>query len=762
VTTRRRLRDPALFGVVGCGVLVVGYYLWRLFGLGGMQHTTFVTDLMYGPLCGVFTALGVGVCLRPDLDRRTRNAWRLITFSLLCELVAHGTWFVEDALLHRNVYPAIADYLWLIFPPFMLVGLVMLPGAKRTRDDRIRLALDTLIVGASGFMVLWYLVLGQIFNETGASLFDVVFAAALPLFDLLLLMAVAATLLRRMAPAARAPLHPLALAMAAFVVADVSYGYISLNGGFIGGAWPDYLWMGGCYLLVVATYRQYRQDGHAARDDGRRRVGINLLPYGGIAVAYALLVVVARRQGMYPFGGMVLGAVALTSLVVARQMLSLRENQALAVTDVLTGLANRALLTERLAQLTAHPLRDGQHSAVLLVDLNLFKPINDRYGHTAGDTVLQAVADRLRSAVRPSDTVGRLGGDEFAVILTGLPARDIAEVRARQLIAALRAPVPFGEHLLQVEASIGVAIRDDTTDSGDVLLQHADTAMYAAKRAGDGRPVVYSEHLDLRARDAELRQAVLDGEFVVHYQPVVDLDDSRITTIEALVRWAHPTRGLLTPADFITLAEETGAIVPLGTWVLRAACTQLAEWYANVPRLRSVNLSVNLSTHQVIQADLVDVVRGILDETGFPPGHLVLELTESGVLQPDPPTIARLEELRDMGVRIAVDDFGTGFSALSYLRNLPVSILKIDKSFVTGIEDDPDARTVAEAVVRLGAAFRLDVIAEGIESPRQASALREMGCRFGQGYHFYRPLNADNLLRTLVADVSAPARSRLS
>jgi diguanylate cyclase (GGDEF)-like protein len=434
-------------------------------------------------------------------------------------------------------------------------------------------------------------------------------------------------------------------------------------------------------------------------------------------------------------------------------MYALRENRLLAVVDTLTGLANRGLVGERLTRMTTRPARAGRHGAVMLIDLDRFKPINDLYGHEAGDAVLRAVAAALRSVVRAGDTAGRLGGDEFAVILPNLPSRETAEEVAQLLVEALRTPVIFGEHLLSVEASVGVAIRDDDTTDAEKLLQHADTAMYAAKRAGRGRYQIYTPELDLRARDAELRHAVDDGQLVVHYQPAVDLATENIVAVEALVRWRHPTRGLLPPGAFIEAAEETGAVVPIGAWVLREACRQVASWRQDIPGSEDLRLSVNLSPNQVMQADLVDVLRNILTETGFPARRLVLELTEGVILQPEPQVVHRLEQIRGLGVRIAVDDFGTGYSALSYLRLLPVDILKIDRSFVTGIADDPDACTVAEAIIRLGMAFRMQVVAEGIETAEQAHVLLDLGCDFGQGYHFHRPLEAagaEAALRTAV------------
>ena len=747
--TRRRLyRDRvASAAVVLCGVLLGAHLIWYFGGWGSEDLRAYVTDGMYPPIALLFTLLGVRAA-RGAPDPRTRLAWWVITASFACQLIAHSSWFVEDVIVHDTTYPSFADYWFLIFDPVMFAGLLLLPGAPRSRADRIKLTLDALVVGASTFMVLWYLVLGPIFATDGVTVTEVAYSAALPVGDLLLVLALATVLLRRAGARADTPVLLLAGAVGAYVIADTYYGFIQLHAGFVGGTWPDLCWLLGCYLFALSAYRQHRAGPPTGPPGRTRRTAVNWLPYGAIALAYGLLGVLARKEGLYPFGGMIIGAVTLTFLVVARQMYALRENRDLAVTDVLTGLANRMLVTQRLAQLTARPARPGRYGAVLLIDLDRFKPINDAYGHEAGDAVLSAVAAALRAVVRAGDTAGRLGGDEFAVILPNLPDPATATAVGERLLEAFRTPVVFGDQLLAVEASIGVAVRAEGDDS-DLLLAHADAAMYHAKRSGRGRLQVYTADLDTRGRGAELRRAIDGGELVVHFQPAVDLLDGRIVAAEALVRWAHPARGLLMPDAFIQLAEETGAIVPLGEWVLREACAQAVRWPDGL------RLSVNLSPKQVVQDNLVEVITGILTDTGFPAGQLVLELTESVILEPNPRTVARLEALRELGIGLAVDDFGTGFSALSYLRHLPVNILKVDRSFVTGIADDPQARQVADAVVRLGEAFRVTVVAEGVETAEQAAALRAMGCRFGQGFFYHRPMDGDAMARAVSADAGA-------
>jgi len=718
------------------GVLILVQFVTD--GDGDLRERV-LNDLAYLPVTVLSAALALRLVRRPALERRERRAWALLMVSFLFQVMAHGASLAQNFVPGLPAYPSVSDYLYAVGIAFVVAGVLRLPVGRRTGAERLKLLIDSLIIVAGACMALWYFEIGPIMRMGGADPVVLVFSTAVPVLDLLLVFALITLLLRR--PRAGAVVGLLSGSMALKVVADSAFtiAYVQFGVYFRPGSWPYVLWATGAFLALLAVRYRVRQDD-SVQGERPGRVRLGWLPYGAVVLAYGLLAFVAREQSLYSLGGMILGAIALTALVIVRQMFAQRENRRLAVTDPLTGLFNRSVITERVTELTRQPMREGRHGAVLLVDLDHFKPINDAYGHEAGDAVLKAVAAALRAVIRSGDTAGRIGGDEFVVVLPALPDRDVAESIAQRLVDALRTPVIFGDVVLSVEASIGVAFREETTTDGTRLMAHADTAMYAAKRSGRGQYRVYSRELDTQARDAELRRAVENNELVVHFQPVVDLAGGEDMAVEALVRWNHPTRGLLMPGDFIELAEETGAVIPMGEWVLREACRQAAGWRAAHPGAEALWLSVNLSARQVMHAGLVETIRGILDETGFPAGRLSLELTESVVLQPDEHTVARLSELRAMGIGLSVDDFGTGYAALSYLRALPVSVLKIDRSFVDGIDTDPEAYAVAEAVVRLGQAYRLHVVAEGIETAGQARCLAEMGCAYGQGYHFARPM----------------------
>ena len=437
-------------------------------------------------------------------------------------------------------------------------------------------------------------------------------------------------------------------------------------------------------------------------------------------------------------------------------LIAWRVNEHQALHDPLTDLPNRVLLHDRLRHALASRGRQDVLMALLFLDLDNFKETNDRLGHAAGDELLVAVAERLRTSVRPSDTVARLGGDEFAIVLEGLtdPA-DLARAPER-ILQALRSPFVVHGAQAATTASIGISVDVDGTSSVEELLRNADIAMYAAKRAGKARfeffePAMHVAALDRLDLEADLRRAVAAQEFVLHYQPVLSLASERIVGLEALVRWAHPTRGVLGPAEFIKLAEETGLIVAIGGLVLDEACRSAKAWQERYPSATPLTIGVNLSGRQLQDPGLLASVEETLRATGLDPTNLVLEITETVMMQDTDTSIARLEELTRLGVRIAIDDFGTGYSSLSYLRRFPIDILKVDKSFVDGVADDPDAAVLAEAIISFGATLQLSTLAEGIETVDQRDRLRAMGCELGQGFHFAKPLPAAEIDRLLCA-----------
>ncbi|MBC7683546.1 MAG: EAL domain-containing protein [Ferruginibacter sp.] len=414
--------------------------------------------------------------------------------------------------------------------------------------------------------------------------------------------------------------------------------------------------------------------------------------------------------------------------------------------DILTGLPNRALLTDRLAQSMALAQRHGQKVVLLYLDLDNFKHINDSLGHTVGDQLLQAVAKRLNDSVRLSDTVCRQGGDEFVLLLAEVDTVKDASRAAAMLIEATSTPYVVGEHRLHVSASIGLSIYPDDGSDVETLMRNADTAMYHAKKNGRNNFQMFSPDMHARAVarqsiEAALRHALENDGLVLHYQPKVHMVSGAIIGAEALVRLQRPNQPLLYPAYFVGIAEECGLIVPIGQWVLRAACNQAVAWAQ--AGLACGRMAVNVSAAEFHSKGFLDGVRAVLEETGLKPDALELELTESSLMQDNEPTTTVLRALKDMGVHIAIDDFGTGYSSLSYLRRFPIDTLKIDQSFVRDIAvADGDAKLV-NAIIAIGKSLDLRVVAEGIETPEQRDHLQAQGCAEGQGYYFGRPVAAD-------------------
>jgi diguanylate cyclase (GGDEF)-like protein len=422
--------------------------------------------------------------------------------------------------------------------------------------------------------------------------------------------------------------------------------------------------------------------------------------------------------------------------------------------DPLTGLANRSLFVEQVNE----RLDAGERASrpvVLFVDLDDFKVVNDTLGHVAGDRLLVAVADRVRGCVRATDVAARLGGDEFAILLED--GADLAESLAvcRRILEALRAPMQIDGQEIAISASIGVSAARAENERADELLRNADVAMYTAKAAGKRQFAVFEPNMhaalvERHALASELAKSIGRGELLAHYQPIVTLATGATYGVESLVRWRHPTRGILRPDEFIRLAEESGAILELGRWMLHESCREVAGW-RKARGIDRIALSVNLSAAQLQQPSFVDDVQEILEQTGFPAADLILELTESAMFHDTNTTIARLQALRALGVRIAIDDFGTGYSSLGYLRRFPVDILKIAREFIGDADAGSDDWAFARAIIALGGTLGLRVVAEGVEHDRQLRALRELGCEFGQGYLFARPADGPTISASLWA-----------
>jgi diguanylate cyclase (GGDEF)-like protein/PAS domain S-box-containing protein len=514
---------------------------------------------------------------------------------------------------------------------------------------------------------------------------------------------------------------------------------------------------GSCEQLLSQNYRQlasWREAGLCEAADGVLEDGLSIAYEAHLSTSFGREVWVHYQLSRFDNLGEPHLLIILqdhTAQKQSAQALAKRENELqrkderihhLAFHDVLTGLPNRALYQDRLQHALTRAQREEQRLAVIFIDLDRFKAVNDALGHDIGDMLLQEVAHRIKNRLRAMDTVARMGGDEFVVLMEDLKEAGHCASRAQELIGEIARPLQLRGHTVEIGASLGIAFFPEDGADPVELMKRADMAMYAAKAAGRNTYRFFQQDMlektsQRLALEMELRRAIAQQDLELHYQPKVALETGETLGVEALVRWRHPQRGLLPPKDFIPVAEESGLIVDIGSWVLNEACRQAAEWRTLG---RDVKIAVNVSAKQLEACDLVERITALIAQHGITPGHLEIELTESTVMS-NPDNVAQLfARLRALGITVAVDDFGTGYSSLAYLRRLPIDILKIDRSFVMEADRDDEDAQIVKTILALGQALKLKVVAEGIETSRQAELLRSFGCGMAQGFLFSQPL----------------------
>ncbi len=743
------------------------------------------------PLGGVvLTAVYWRTSRTEELPGPTRRFWRHQTLAGALVGLATAAQAV-DVLTHPQATGQRTGPVMLGFDTAAIAvimwSLYRLPLGEQTRGERMRVALDagTVMLATSVFFLHFHTM--PLFAVPGGNAtIALVSSAMVTTLASIAVFAVAKVVLSSYAFIDKGALRLFACAILTGCISSLPQPYIDALPGknhllFTTASMPMVM-----FFAAWAGERQRTSGRRAVAAAGERRRPFSVLPYVAVATVDALLIWVLctmdldgladRWDTMLPREKLVVmsapiavgvAAVLLTGLVVLRQLIAFQDNRRLldrldhgATHDALTQLPNRRLFNERLQRALADP--GGGPLSVALIDLDDFKIVNDNLGHEAGDALLIAVAQRLTGCVRATDTVARLGGDEFVVIFHGVePAA--AAAAADRVITALAPPVVAEGHELLIRASIGIADGGPGSDPSD-LLRQADIAMYAAKNLGGSRYLSYeagmagavANHAQL---GAELRQAIIDEQFHLLYQPIVDLDaDGRLIGVEALVRWTHPVRGAVPPVDFIPPAERSGLIVPLGRWVVRAACRQFAAWSAEHGAAAPAALNVNVSARELREPGFAGDVAVALAEAGMSAHRLVLEVTETTVLQLGG-SVTNLATLREMGVRVSLDDFGTGQSTLSVLQNCPVDELKLDQSFTQA--QDIGQPPIAAAVLQLARVLGVHVVAEGVETPQQADRLREIGYPAAQGYHFARPMSAAQLGDLLAAARPAAGLSQV-
>ena len=750
-------------------IVTVLWSAWLLWG-SGTPSTQTVSNLGLTavPLVVAVTCIRRGLRLSGPL----KASWVLLGASCAAWGIGQTIWTIYETGLGREVpFPSWADAGYLAAVPLAVAGLLVMPAAAQSMAGLARNILDGVMVALALFCTSWILVLGPLFAAGGENLLSTILGLAYPVGDVVTITMLIFALLRARqgGEAARQPLYLIGLGLTGIALADSGFVYLTSQTSYTSGSLIDIGWFAGFAVLFVAARRPERPAPTAEDEGGLRFVSSLSVPYTPVVVM-ATTVLFQHLRGKGLDGTATFTAMAVLLLIVLRQVLTLRENLALvrnledrveqrtadhkqlqeelahqAFHDSLTGLANRALFKDRVEHALTRLQRRRRPLAVFFLDLDRFKAINDSFGHASGDALLIAVSRRLRDCVRAEDTVARLGGDEFAVLVENLASESEVRIVADRVKEAFRDPIEIDGRELAVAASIGIALSEAGAETADDLLRNADLAMYRAKAAGGGArqyiPEMHAGMIDRLELESDLRQALARQQLYLVYQPIIDLQSGRVSGAEALLRWQHPTRGVVSPADFIPVAESSGMIVPIGEWVLRQACRDARRW-DQIPGGEALSVSVNLSGRQLQTSELPSMVPQALLEAGLAPGRLTLEMTESVLIERTDETLALLHELRRMGVRLAIDDFGTGYSSLSYLHRFPVDVVKIDRSFIESLTGEADETSLVGSIIRIGQGMRVTTVAEGIEDAAQLRALERLGCDNGQGYHFARPMSA--------------------
>ena len=726
-----------------------------------LPTTTLSKLILYNGIgLSAVVAVFVGIARNKPANAR---AWRFIGAGAASFLSADICYYVLEAMSPETPFPSPADGLYLLMYPLVIAGLVSLLRQNQRRRDWAGV-IDAAMVAVATFAALGVFVMDQYLVDDSLGLAGRLISLAYPVMDVALV-AVAARLAGTVH--LRHPAYALLTGgLLSLLVADSIYGVLNSAGVFQTGGFADLFWIG-FYVLIAAAALHPGVSSEVTPREVRVFVTRPRL------VMMCLVVVTVPAINLIwgkPIDKVLMNvsATIMFLLMLARTMglmAVVQHNERRAVHDArhdsLTGLANRVLFGERVEQFVNG--RDDGVVAVLFVDLDDFKIVNDSLGHQVGDQLLVTVSERLRTAVRTVDVVARLSGDEFAILLESAVDRQDAIGVAERVQTLLAEPIDVGGREVLVTASVGICVeRRSEVDNADVLLRAADVAMYRAKRKGKGRFEFFEpgmhleavERLDLRT---DIQIALERGQFRVHYQPITRCGERDIASVEALVRWEHPTRGLIFPDRFIPLAEQTGQIVPLGRWVLREACMQVTRWKREYGDRAPKGVAVNLSVRQLHDPKLLEDVADALSQSGLEPSSLTLEITESMLIDDTDRGSRVLDQLKALKVKIAIDDFGTGYSSLSYLRRFPVDVIKIDRSFVKEMEASPTSEALVRGIIDLSHTLQVATVAEGIETKKQEATLARLGCDFLQGFLIARPAPADKIERLLVP--RSPGRS---
>ena len=738
-------------------------------------------------------------------SKRLGWAWSILALAMLLYAMADATWAVLEVFLHQSPFPSLADALYLLYYPAFLTGIILLLRKQRSASEVVNNALDLAIILAAAILGFGNFLIGPILQSNAdMSALEQFILAAYPVGDLVMLGGVLLIVYNNPRPSDRqdaaaelvqppVPVFLLAAGMLTMIITDGIYTYQTLLGTYASGGLLDFGWVLGNLLVAMAGAAQLTslQPGNAIADYQPGRLFMlwsartkTYLPYVWLIGAFALLITSAMIKLPMGFASVALGVSIILALVLTRHFITLAQNrtlnqqlsdQALSLValnhdlnlemeerqriqeklafdvlhDQVTGLANRRLFLDRLGQAIKRSKRhDAMSFAVLFMDLDQFKVVNDSLGHACGDQLLVLVGRRLEESLRSGDTVARFGGDEFAVLLDDLEDERAAAAIADKVRDVIGQPFRIQDRDVHVTASVGIATDLIKYDHAEDLLRDVDLAMYQAKAHGKACCMMF--RLEMRDQafsrlslEDGLRNGLKNGEFHLFYQPITSLDSDKVVGLEALLRWFHPSRGLLLPADFLSVAEESDLILPLGEWVLQEACSQMKTWQARYPHLASLAVNVNISNREFAQPDLVSKVAQALQRNGLRGECLHLEITERVLVSNYPIANMTISGLQDLGIKVEIDDFGTGYSALAYLQQFPINAIKIDKSFIDEMRRNRKGLGLVRAIVSMARELGMETIAEGIETGEQLSELKGLLCGYGQGFLLSHPLDAE-------------------
>lgn len=733
-------------------------------------------------------------------SRRLAIAWGIIALSMLIYAAGDLAWGIIELGLQDPPFPSIADAFYLLYYLVLLIGVLWLPSQPATPGEKINNVLDVAIVMIAALLGFWNFLFGPIVaSNTGSTPLELMILLGYPVGDLVLLWALLRIIYRHSDQQDELPAFLLAGSIAVTIISDCIYTYQALLGTYVSGSILDVSWRATMLLAGLAGISQItamqsleRSGKSLVRLEGFISFVKRVAPYFSyfwLIGAYLLLLQGSLVPLPMNFFLLSLGVGLIICLVLLRQIIMVFENGKLntqlqltmeklqlqstklektnrelqneigerkvmekqlihdSLHDSMTGLPNRVLFLDRLGQaIRSGKRRPDNTFAVLFIDVDQFKVINDSLGHLTGDQLLISVAKRMKSCLRSSDTVARFGGDEFAVLLEITGDKASALVVADKLQQAIKLPFKLDGHELHITASIGIVMNTGGYTSPEEILRDADIAMYEAKASGKSRFEIFDINMRSQAfsrleMEQELRTALEKREFQLYYQPILSLKTNQLASFEALIRWCHPKRGLILPGEFLPVAEASGLILSIENWVLNEACVQLKQWHEKYPHYGNVSVNVNVSSRQFAQPNFVRDVVAALHKSGLDPETLKLEITENVLISNYSAANVVFAQLRELGIQLQIDDFGSGYSSLGYLQHFPISAVKIDKSFIDGMGKGRKGTELIRAIVSMTRELDMDAIAEGIETNEQLHELKGLLCTFGQGFLLSKPLN---------------------